>query len=57
MNLAQASPKAVPIPESPVQPKAIELPPLPIPTFDGDIWEWDNFWEIFDSNINSKDLP
>ncbi|KAK6055431.1 hypothetical protein COOONC_07065 [Cooperia oncophora] len=55
MKTAQASPEAIPVPESPVQPKAIELPPLPIPTFDGDIWEWDNFWKILDSNINSKD--
>ena len=35
--------------------KKAELPPVPIPTFNGDIWEWDNFWELFNSNVHSQD--
>ncbi|VDM64703.1 unnamed protein product [Angiostrongylus costaricensis] len=33
--------------------KNLELPTIPIPTFNGDIWEWDNFWELFNTNIHS----
>lgn len=39
------------------QAKPLELPPLPIPTFGGNPWEWDNFWELFHSNIHSRELP
>ncbi|KAK6763439.1 hypothetical protein RB195_023948 [Necator americanus] len=39
------------------QPKRIELPTLPIPIFRGNIWEWDNFWELFNTNVHSQDLP
>ncbi|PIO61334.1 hypothetical protein TELCIR_17145 [Teladorsagia circumcincta] len=42
---------------SQTQTKATELPPLPVSTFAGNIWEWDNFWEIFSNNTHSKDLP
>ncbi|KAK6762078.1 hypothetical protein RB195_022976 [Necator americanus] len=34
-----------------------ELPLLLIPTFGGNIWEWDNFWELFNNNIHSQQLP
>ncbi|KIH63232.1 Pao retrotransposon peptidase [Ancylostoma duodenale] len=40
-----------------LQTKKIELPPLPIPTFGGNIWEWENFWEIFSNNIHFQDIP
>ncbi|EPB76641.1 Pao retrotransposon peptidase [Ancylostoma ceylanicum] len=40
-----------------LQTKRIELPPLPIPSFGGNIWEWENFWEIFQNNIHSQDIP
>ncbi|VDM64999.1 unnamed protein product, partial [Angiostrongylus costaricensis] len=30
--------------------KNLELPTIPIPTFNGDIWDWDNFWELFNLN-------
>uniref|UniRef100_A0A7I4XW91 Integrase catalytic domain-containing protein n=1 Tax=Haemonchus contortus TaxID=6289 RepID=A0A7I4XW91_HAECO len=40
-----------------LKPKQLELPPLPIPTFGGDLWEWENFWELFNNNIHSQDLP
>ncbi|KAK6728892.1 hypothetical protein RB195_006136 [Necator americanus] len=39
------------------QPKRIELPTLPIPIFRGNVWEWDNFWELFKENVHSQDLP
>ncbi|VDL82495.1 unnamed protein product [Nippostrongylus brasiliensis] len=39
------------------QMKALELPNLPIPTFSGNVWEWNNFWELFNSNIHSQPLP
>ncbi|KAK5972451.1 hypothetical protein GCK32_013081 [Trichostrongylus colubriformis] len=46
-----------PVPIRTPQPKPLELPPLPIPTFGGNLWEWDNFWEIFNSNIHTQDIP
>lgn len=39
------------------QPRALELPNLPIPTFNGNVWEWTNFWELFNNNIHSQPLP
>ncbi|XGW30834.1 hypothetical protein V3C99_009638, partial [Haemonchus contortus] len=36
--------------------KPLELPPIPIPTFGGNIWEWDSFWEIFNTNVHSQDI-
>ncbi|PIO57415.1 hypothetical protein TELCIR_21175 [Teladorsagia circumcincta] len=40
-----------------LQPRKLELPPLPIPTFGGNLLEWENFWELFNNNIHSQDLP
>ncbi|XGW27806.1 hypothetical protein V3C99_007969, partial [Haemonchus contortus] len=37
--------------------RKMELPTLPVPTFRGNIWEWDNFWSLFDANIHSQTLP
>ncbi|KAE9415508.1 hypothetical protein Angca_001567, partial [Angiostrongylus cantonensis] len=34
----------------------LELPTLPIPTFSGNIWEWDNFWELFGTSIHSQKI-
>ncbi|VDM57366.1 unnamed protein product [Angiostrongylus costaricensis] len=36
--------------------KNLELPTIPIPTFNGDIWDWDNFWELFILNVHSQRL-
>ncbi|VDM64975.1 unnamed protein product [Angiostrongylus costaricensis] len=36
--------------------KNLELPTIPIPTFNGDIWDWDNFWELFNLNVRSQNL-
>ncbi|VDL79059.1 unnamed protein product, partial [Nippostrongylus brasiliensis] len=33
------------------------LPPIPIPSFAGDIWEWDNFWALFNANVHSQPIP
>uniref|UniRef100_A0A7I4Y5S6 DUF1758 domain-containing protein n=1 Tax=Haemonchus contortus TaxID=6289 RepID=A0A7I4Y5S6_HAECO len=38
-------------------PKQAELPPLPVPKFTGNIWDFDNFWELFNANVHSRDLP
>ncbi|KAE9413105.1 hypothetical protein Angca_001162, partial [Angiostrongylus cantonensis] len=32
------------------------LPTITIPTFNGDIWDWDNFWELFNLNVHSQNL-
>ncbi|PIO69796.1 hypothetical protein TELCIR_08374, partial [Teladorsagia circumcincta] len=40
-----------------LKPKQLELPPLPIPSFTGNLRECGNFWELFDNNIHSQDLP
>ncbi|VDM55037.1 unnamed protein product, partial [Angiostrongylus costaricensis] len=36
--------------------KNLELPTILIPTFNGDIWDWDNFWELFNLNVHSQNL-
>ncbi|VDM64965.1 unnamed protein product [Angiostrongylus costaricensis] len=36
--------------------KNLELPTIPIPTFNGDNWDWDNFWELFNLNVHSQNL-
>uniref|UniRef100_A0A8L8K713 DUF5641 domain-containing protein n=1 Tax=Heligmosomoides polygyrus TaxID=6339 RepID=A0A8L8K713_HELPZ len=33
-----------------------ELPQIPIPEFSGKCWEWDNFWELFNSTVHSQPL-
>nr|CDJ85057.1 Protein of unknown function DUF1759 domain containing protein [Haemonchus contortus] len=38
-------------------PRKVELPTLPIPKFKGNIWEWENFWELFNANVHSQELP
>ncbi|XGW10906.1 hypothetical protein V3C99_012421 [Haemonchus contortus] len=44
-----------PLPSNPA-PKSLELPTLSVPTFKGNIWEWDNFWDLFNSNVHSQRL-
>nr|CDJ94813.1 Protein of unknown function DUF1759 and Protein of unknown function DUF1758 and Retrotransposon domain containing protein [Haemonchus contortus] len=39
------------------QARKVDLPTIPIPLFKGNIWEWDNFWELFNANVHSQDLP
>ncbi|VDL63615.1 unnamed protein product [Nippostrongylus brasiliensis] len=34
----------------------VDLPPIPIPTFDGKISEFENFWALFNANIHSQSL-
>ncbi|KIH65876.1 hypothetical protein ANCDUO_03797 [Ancylostoma duodenale] len=40
-----------------LQTKPVELPPLPIPTFGGNLWKWDNSWELLNNNIHTQQLP
>ncbi|KAJ1368404.1 hypothetical protein KIN20_029528 [Parelaphostrongylus tenuis] len=35
--------------------RKMEFPTIPIPTFNGDIWEWDNFCELYNENKKSTD--
>ncbi|KIH50613.1 hypothetical protein ANCDUO_19305 [Ancylostoma duodenale] len=36
--------------------KGPKLAPLPIPKFRGQLWEWDQFWGIFEATIHSRDI-
>lgn len=40
-----------------VETRPIALPTLPIPTFTGNIWDWDNFWVLFNANVHSQPIP
>ncbi|WKY07583.1 hypothetical protein Q1695_007220 [Nippostrongylus brasiliensis] len=43
--------------EAPVtQIAAAKLPAIPIPTFSGRIWEFSNFWTLFDANVHQQPL-
>ncbi|VDL84271.1 unnamed protein product [Nippostrongylus brasiliensis] len=35
----------------------VQLPPVPIPVFSGSIWEWQNFWTLFQANVHSQSVP
>ncbi|VDL68781.1 unnamed protein product, partial [Nippostrongylus brasiliensis] len=35
---------------------AINLSPVPIPKFSGRIWEWENFWHVFNHSIHSQNI-
>lgn len=37
--------------------KWIVLPTLPIPSFSGNVWDYDNFWILFSTNGHSQPLP
>uniref|UniRef100_A0A7I5EAG2 CCHC-type domain-containing protein n=1 Tax=Haemonchus contortus TaxID=6289 RepID=A0A7I5EAG2_HAECO len=32
------------------------LPPIPIPSFDGKVWEFQNFWTLFAANVHNQPL-
>ncbi|KAK5981907.1 Peptidase A2 domain-containing protein [Trichostrongylus colubriformis] len=32
----------------------LKLAPIPIPKFNGDIWEWETFWKSFERNVHSR---
>ncbi|KAK6019248.1 peptidase family A16 [Ostertagia ostertagi] len=34
----------------------VTLTPIPIPKFDGDIWEWEPFWQSFERSVHSKNI-
>ncbi|CAJ0594653.1 unnamed protein product [Cylicocyclus nassatus] len=46
----------VPTPSQPPH-ERLDLPTLPVPIFQGNIWEWDNFWELFNENVHSRNIP
>ncbi|VDL70932.1 unnamed protein product [Nippostrongylus brasiliensis] len=50
-ELSMASPTLVEEDTPPVQ-----LAPLPIPKFSGKVWEWENFWSIFDYSVHSRNI-
>ncbi|KAJ1354882.1 hypothetical protein KIN20_011965 [Parelaphostrongylus tenuis] len=52
---SQLPTKKVETTETPIVRK-MELPTIPIPTFNGDIWEWDNFWELYNVNVHSQNI-
>ncbi|KAE9413807.1 hypothetical protein Angca_000659, partial [Angiostrongylus cantonensis] len=37
-------------------PPATNLPPIPIPNFSGDIWEWEAFWGEFEHSVHSRQM-
>ncbi|KAE9417016.1 hypothetical protein Angca_000203, partial [Angiostrongylus cantonensis] len=30
------------------------LPPIPIPKFNGNVWEWEAFWGAFEHSVRSR---
>uniref|UniRef100_A0A0K0DMM3 Mediator complex subunit 9 n=1 Tax=Angiostrongylus cantonensis TaxID=6313 RepID=A0A0K0DMM3_ANGCA len=42
--------------DSNVYPPVMNLPPIPIPKFNGDIMEWETFWGAFNSNVHSRQM-
>ncbi|KAK6744956.1 hypothetical protein RB195_011582 [Necator americanus] len=34
----------------------VPLPPMPIPKFDGKLWEWETFWTAFNHSVHSRDI-
>ncbi|WKY08755.1 hypothetical protein Q1695_007907 [Nippostrongylus brasiliensis] len=34
----------------------LALPPVPIPKFDGKIWEWETFWGAFNHSVHSRNM-
>ncbi|KIH59879.1 zinc knuckle, partial [Ancylostoma duodenale] len=41
---------------SPIVMAKPELSPIPIPNFTGKIWEFENFWALFEANVHSQPL-
>ncbi|VDL74847.1 unnamed protein product [Nippostrongylus brasiliensis] len=35
---------------------AVNLSPVPIPKFSGRIWEWENFWHVFNHSVHSQNI-
>jgi hypothetical protein len=53
-NLALATAPVVPAAPATPGPSASMLPKLDLPTFKGDIFQWSSFWDVFESEVNSK---
>ncbi|EYC20099.1 hypothetical protein Y032_0023g869 [Ancylostoma ceylanicum] len=41
---------------TPSETPAVTLPPIPIPKFDGKIWEWETFWTAFEHSVHSRNI-
>ncbi|VDO59206.1 unnamed protein product [Haemonchus placei] len=39
------------------RPQSVELPTLPIPKFNENIWDWDKSRELYNANMHLQDLP
>uniref|UniRef100_A0A0K0CTG0 SKA2 domain-containing protein n=1 Tax=Angiostrongylus cantonensis TaxID=6313 RepID=A0A0K0CTG0_ANGCA len=39
-----------------LSPPAAKLPPIPIPKFTGELWEWDILWEAFNHSVHSQKM-
>ena len=39
------------------RPKSVTLPKLQLPTFDGDVLHRQEFWDMFQSSVNTQELP
>ncbi|CAJ0601117.1 unnamed protein product [Cylicocyclus nassatus] len=33
-----------------------QLPPIPVPTFTGELWDFENFWRLFEANVDHQPL-
>ncbi|KAK5965073.1 CCHC-type domain-containing protein [Trichostrongylus colubriformis] len=34
----------------------VPLTPIPIPKFNGDVWEWEPFWQSFERSVHSRNI-
>ncbi|KAK6033006.1 hypothetical protein OSTOST_00799 [Ostertagia ostertagi] len=34
----------------------IKLAPVPVPTFNGKVWEWESFWSAFEYSLHSRNM-
>ena len=39
-----------------VVPPVAKLPPIPIPKFNGELWEWETFWGAFNHSVHSRNI-
>ncbi|VDL79216.1 unnamed protein product, partial [Nippostrongylus brasiliensis] len=56
-KLKTLPPRSSGVPEFTSQARRAELPTLPVPVFSGKVWDWDNFWILFYTNVHSQALP
>lgn len=53
----QASAQSAHVSQPATSTTPVQLPKLSLPTFDGDLLAWPDFWDMFSASVDAQPLP